>query len=549
MPVELVTVPNVELCMVGDDWQASTGPVTITAEDLVAAVAAQDDPGLRTPVLKLGHVDPRFDGQPSIGRVCNLRTDGTGQVLLGDLVGVPAWIAEIIPSAWPSRSVEFCSNYQTGTGRTHDMALLGLALLGVQAPAIEGLADVAALYQVQAASAAAGQEVSVTLPGAALAVATEDVRRAYYDSLPGTQAYWWIRCMYLDPPELIVDDNNDHLYRVPYTVAADGTVTFGDSQEVVIEYVNAPANASRRPSTVYGSLAASRPGAAAADSSKPYGDVKYADPGYQSDKKKRYPLDTAEHVKAAWSYINQAGNASKYTLAQLKRIKGRIKAAAKKFGIKISDSASASRAGQTRRVSMAFDANAALREMLGLDPDAPDSDVETAFEQREDDTPDEDVTGTGSEDDTGDDSSTVDGGQPDGNGDTATGAPAVPEGAVLVDASAWRTVQDQARQGAAAAARQTKEDREAFLAQAKRDGRITQASEANWRAQLELGGQAEKLARQTIASFPKNTAVPVSELGHGGTGEDQDTGSAYPEGWLTPIERQRVLSARGQNGN
>jgi len=79
----------------------------------------------------------------------------------------------------------------------------------------------------------------------------------------------------------------------------------------------------------------------ASDAQEPYGDVKYADPGYQGDKKKRYLIDTAEHVRAAWSYINQADNAGQYSPEQLKAIKGRIKAAAKKFGIAISDTASA----------------------------------------------------------------------------------------------------------------------------------------------------------------------------------------------------------------
>ncbi len=67
------------------------------------------------------------------------------------------------------------------------------------------------------------------------------------------------------------------------------------------------------------------------DTKKPYGNVTYADPGYQADKKKRYPLDTAAHVKAAWSYINMDKNASQYTPAQVSSIKGRIKAAAKKM--------------------------------------------------------------------------------------------------------------------------------------------------------------------------------------------------------------------------
>lgn len=73
------------------------------------------------------------------------------------------------------------------------------------------------------------------------------------------------------------------------------------------------------------------------DPKMPYGNVTYADPGYQKDGVKRYPVDTAAHAKSAWSYINKASNAAKYTSEQLARIKGKIKAALKKFGIKTSD--------------------------------------------------------------------------------------------------------------------------------------------------------------------------------------------------------------------
>lgn len=70
-----------------------------------------------------------------------------------------------------------------------------------------------------------------------------------------------------------------------------------------------------------------------ADASKPYGDVSYADPGYQADGKHRYPIDSPEHCRAAWSYINQADNAAKYSPERLAVIKSRIKAAGKHFGI------------------------------------------------------------------------------------------------------------------------------------------------------------------------------------------------------------------------
>lgn len=69
----------------------------------------------------------------------------------------------------------------------------------------------------------------------------------------------------------------------------------------------------------------------------PYGDVTYADPGYQDDGKKRYPIDSAEHVRAAWSYINQADNSGMYSTEQLNSIKARIRTAAKKYGVQIAD--------------------------------------------------------------------------------------------------------------------------------------------------------------------------------------------------------------------
>jgi HK97 family phage prohead protease len=72
-----------------------------------------------------------------------------------------------------------------------------------------------------------------------------------------------------------------------------------------------------------------------ADTKKPYGDVTYADP-----KNGKYPIDTEEHARAAWSYINQAKNAAMYPMngVTLSEVKGRIVAACKKFGIDVSDS-------------------------------------------------------------------------------------------------------------------------------------------------------------------------------------------------------------------
>ena len=63
----------------------------------------------------------------------------------------------------------------------------------------------------------------------------------------------------------------------------------------------------------------------------------YADPGYQSDGKKRYALDSESECRAAWSYINQADNAAKYSPEDLAKVKANIKAALKRYGVDVND--------------------------------------------------------------------------------------------------------------------------------------------------------------------------------------------------------------------
>jgi peptidoglycan hydrolase-like protein with peptidoglycan-binding domain len=92
---------------------------------------------------------------------------------------------------------------------------------------------------------------------------------------------------------------------------------------------------------------------AAADPSKPYGDVTYADPGYQPDGKKRYPLSDEKTCRAAWSYIHQEKNRKFYTAEQLKAIEGRIKAAGKKYGITFADEVKAAASPDLHGVELA----------------------------------------------------------------------------------------------------------------------------------------------------------------------------------------------------
>ena len=266
----LVTIPNVELLEVGEDWETSTGTFTFSEDHLRSAIASQDDPFVRTPIVKLGHTDPRFDGQPSIGRIENLHVSENGQTLLGDLVGTPLWLAQCIGSAFPRRSIEGWFDTTTRTGNDWPFVLTGLALLGEAYPAIGSLEDVKALFggtppvlipvqeneQMLATSNQTNGPVvmfpandhvfvAASTPTQVMADASiDDVRNAYYSGpAAGPDMYWWwIREIRVDPAELIVDDDAGNLYRVPYTIDASSNgpdaIKFGTAQQVRVQYVD-----------------------------------------------------------------------------------------------------------------------------------------------------------------------------------------------------------------------------------------------------------------------------------------------------------------------
>lgn len=246
----LASIPNVELMHAGT-WNISTGTATFTGEDLHAAVAALDCPAVRRPVLKLGHTDPRFDGEPAVGWVGNLHTDGS--TLWGDYLGMPRWLATASASAYPDRSIEGMYDFTCQVGHTHPFVLTGVALLGVTAPGIGTLAslqDVAQLYGVAAAAeeSTTSRPVTIHASGGNMAnkvfagASTEDVRRAFYEDAPWS---YWIQEIQLEPLQLIVmNDDDGELQRVPVTVDpnADGedAVSFGAGVPVVVRYEDVP---------------------------------------------------------------------------------------------------------------------------------------------------------------------------------------------------------------------------------------------------------------------------------------------------------------------
>lgn len=128
-----------------------------------------------------------------------------------------------------------------------------------------------------------------------------------------------------DPPETALDSDTDG---DDDTKDVDAEVdTYVDEDGVEHSYTNG----------VCMTHSPTMPDGRASDDKKPYGDVAYADP-----KNGKYPINSKAHVKAAWSYINMPKNQKGYTPEELSAIKSKIKAAAKKFGIDISDSESKS---------------------------------------------------------------------------------------------------------------------------------------------------------------------------------------------------------------
>lgn len=155
--LETRDIPNVEILKIGR-WHGTGCPprgCEFTAEDLdeIATAYAATAEVLRPPV-KLGHTDQQkllqADGLPAAGWLSNIRRDG--EKLLADLRAVPKRIADLIDvGAYRNRSIELNDDFEVG-GKKYPLVATGLALLGVDIPAVETLADITALYASRALS-------------------------------------------------------------------------------------------------------------------------------------------------------------------------------------------------------------------------------------------------------------------------------------------------------------------------------------------------------------------------------------------------------------
>jgi hypothetical protein len=509
-----VTVPNttnvtdVEIIQTGIEYPLSTGPATFTTEDLADVVESQGDPAIKAPRLKLGHqadLGLLEDGQPAIGTLGNLRLEQDGHLVVGDYIGIPTWLAEVLPSAYPARSVEAIWNVDTNTGHNWRLVLTDLALLGVVWPGVGTLDDIQALYSEQGPGnvqvLSTKEEVEAMARPARGAVRAqvdaEDIRRQYYDQLDQGQFWWWIRSMYVDPNELIVEDEDSGtLYRVPFTTKGDA-VTFTDPVAVKIVYKDKPAN-------------------------------------QQPDKQEaawEVPLPPLGRNIAA--YANRAASRPEQEGTNV---------------------------GVTTEVDPV-----ALRNSLGLADDASEEEVRTALASAGIITPPGSETGATSErapaaEQPGSTTSgLVPGGRdntaPDGPTDPATVQPettpetagegsgavepvAAANGTVTVDRSTWEATRRAAEQGAQAFARQAGEDRDNVLTAAIGEGRIPPSRRAHWASMLERdpeGARTLLTASEDKGGLAKGL-VPVAAKGVEGSLEDT-TIEAYPAHWLPEIQR------------
>lgn len=271
----LKTVANVEIMETGT-FACASGTHDFTSADLESAIAAiNNDPAVKDPRIKLGHVGEHGStiGLPTFGKVQNCRLESEGNKLVGDLVGIPDWLEEILPSAYPNRSIEGDWDVTTSTGQTHRFVIHSLSLLGVELPGISTLEDLQTLYEegpeaVKATHAVVAQYRKDEPVTVRASVDPYDVRSSFYDSFAvGDRYSWWCHELYIDPMEIIAEDETaNKLYRVPYVIASDGkTVEFGDPEEVEKQYVTVTASgpkvvqaAENRPSLVFASREESR---------------------------------------------------------------------------------------------------------------------------------------------------------------------------------------------------------------------------------------------------------------------------------------------------
>lgn len=256
--IKLRTIPNVEILQTGVEYELQSGPHTFTPEDLQAVVSSQQDPAVKEPRLKLGHVGKHgasgpVIGQPVFGKFTNLRVAKDGHLLVGDMVGIPDWLADILPVTYPNRSIEGDTNWTSHTGKTHRVHVPAVSLLGVELPGVSTLEDLRVLME----EGPAALETDLVIDGQVVArygkedeslklrrrkvkarsLQASDVHQRFYsDFTKEGRESWWCHELYLDPAEVIAEDEaTGRMYRVPFELDGDA-VKFGEPVAVQKTY-------------------------------------------------------------------------------------------------------------------------------------------------------------------------------------------------------------------------------------------------------------------------------------------------------------------------
>lgn len=250
-PLETRDLLGVEILSVGT-WNGTgcpTGGCVFTEESLNTLVETYEaTKDTMSPPAKLGHTDDQkllqTDGYPAAGWLTNIRREGTK--LLADIIKVPKVLADLVDvGAYRARSVEIDSNLSIG-GTIYSLAVTAMAFLGEEIPAVEGLSDIAKLYQSRhlslgekttaivftspmtskkkAVSVASTQKASFTLPEG---VSYDDLRQhlnsAFCETNPAADAdSVWVSDVYETSAIFCLEGR---YWQQDYTIDAEGEIT------------------------------------------------------------------------------------------------------------------------------------------------------------------------------------------------------------------------------------------------------------------------------------------------------------------------------------
>lgn len=530
--MEFKTIEGVPILSTGT-YKLSSGETTFTADDLAAAVMAASDPTVTPPRIKLGHIDGRFesdpslDAEPAMGTVRNMKLTDDGQTILGDLCDVPAWLADSMHSAYPSRSVEGGFGYTAASGHNYGFVIENLALLGTTWPGVGSIDDLRDVLtrngspngDVEAkverfVSASAADRVEASGPGNRSAEERREMASkgeamddgsfpigtvSELESAKGLartaaqRAFVEKRARALKRPDLIPDSWSGEgkaeasldVGAIPRVFAADlragklpaldekawpRSVEADDDGKLAL-VIDAASGLLRLPITITGKA------------------LNYGEPTPVMASSGSLDNLKGPRVLASWPSTPAEGPDRKVITMKIN-------------GKEIEQTVLAQRLG------LAEDADeAAIYDKLGITPDG-GSDDETA-------------TAPASDDATADDREPV-----------AASAAKLPDGITAIDSKALASLQENAAAGARVAAERDAERDEADIRFAIEDGRIVASSADDWRQRFKINrDEAHKLLTAKAEDGGLAAVIPVMarEIGRAGGGDTtQDVAASAP---------------------